>query len=299
MSKSILLSTDFKDLRLFRRGKVRDVYDLGSELLIISTDRISCFDVVLPSGIPYKGQVLTALSCFWFDFIRDITPHHFITADTKKYPAVLNKYAEKISGRSMLVKKTKPLAVECIVRGYLSGSGWKEYKERQSICGIKLPAGLRESDKLPEAIFTPSTKADAGHDINVDQKYIEGVVGKGTAEKIKSTSIELYKKTSEYALSKGVIIADTKFEFGIFSDEIILIDEVLTPDSSRFWPSDQYSPGKTQPSFDKQFVRDYLETLDWDKKPPAPKLPEDIIEKTSLKYLEAYKRLTGKELKKA
>lgn len=299
MSKSILLSTDFKDLRLFRRGKVRDVYDLGSELLIISTDRISCFDVVLPSGIPYKGQVLTALSCFWFDFIRDITPHHFITVDTKKYPAVLNKYAEKISGRSMLVKKTKPLAVECIVRGYLSGSGWKEYKERQSICGIKLPAGLRESDKLPEAIFTPSTKADAGHDINVDQKYIERVVGKGAAEKIKSTSIELYKKTSEYALSKGVIIADTKFEFGIFNDEIILIDEVLTPDSSRFWPSDQYSPGKTQPSFDKQFVRDYLETLDWDKKPPAPKLPEDIIEKTSLKYLEAYKRLTGKELKKA
>ena len=297
MNKEVLLSTDFSGLKLFRRGKVRDVYDLGDKLLIISTDRISCFDVVLPNGIPYKGRVLTGLSCFWFDFIKDVVAHHLITTDIDKYPDELKKFKNKLSGRSMLVLKTKPLPVECIVRGYLSGSGWKEYREKQSVCGIKLPSGLIESDKLPEIIFTPSTKADVGHDINVTQNYIEGLISKEVADQLKKISIGVYRKASEYAAARGVIIADTKFEFGIHEGKVIIIDEVLTPDSSRFWPKDAYVPGKAQPSFDKQFVRDYLETLDWDKTPPAPNLPQDIIEKTSQKYLEAYKRLTGKEPK--
>ncbi len=294
MNKNVLLTTDFKGLKLFKRGKVRDVYDLGDKLLIISTDRISCFDVVLPCGIPGKGDVLTSISLFWFDFIKGIIPNHLICAEPDIYPEETRKYKAELTGRSMLVKKTKPLPVECVVRGYLSGSGWKEYKDRQSVCGIPLPAGLKESDKLPEVLFTPSTKADVGHDMNVDQKYVEGIVGKETTEKLKNISIAIYKKASEYALSKGIIIADTKFEFGMHYDQMILIDEALTPDSSRFWPNDQYRPGKSQPSFDKQFVRDYLETLDWDKTPPAPKLPEEIIQKTSEKYLEAHKRLTGK-----
>ncbi len=296
MDKEILLKTDFKDLKLFRRGKVRDVYDLGDRLLIVSCDRISCFDVVLPCGIPRKGEVLTAISRFWFDFTKDILANHFITSDVKEYPKELRKYENDLFLRSMLVKKSKPLPVECIVRGYISGSGWKEYKERGSICGIKLPTGLRESDRLPEIIFTPSTKADVGHDQNVDRKYIEELIGKDLADKIAEKSIEIYKKASEYALGKGIIIADTKFEFGISGGELILIDEVLTPDSSRFWPADQYMPGKAQFSFDKQFVRDYLETLDWNKTPPAPLLPEDIIEKTASKYLEAYFRLTGERI---
>jgi phosphoribosylaminoimidazole-succinocarboxamide synthase len=298
MSDSVLLSTDFKDLKLFRRGKVRDVYDLKDKLLIVSTDRISCFDVVLPSGIPNKGRVLTALSCFWFDMIKPIVPHHLITADVNKYPEELQKHKKELAGRSMLVLKTKPLKVECVVRGYLSGSGWKEYQKSQSVCGIKLPAGLKESDKLPEIIFTPSTKEDKGHDVNVDQKYVEMQLGKDTADKIAQLSIKIYSEAADYALKHGIIIADTKFEFGVYNDEIILIDEVLTPDSSRFWPKDEYVPGKPQPSFDKQFVRDYLETLDWDKTPPGPKLPQDIIEKTSVKYIDAYKKLTGKEFKK-
>ncbi len=297
MNDNVLISTDFKDLRLHKRGKVRDVYDLGDKLLIVSTDRISCFDVVLLSGIPYKGWVLTNLSCFWFDFIKDITPHHFITSDINNYPKELQKYKSELSGRSMLVKKTRPLALECVVRGYLSGSGWKEYQEKQSVCGIKLPAGLLESDKLPEILFTPSTKADTGHDLNVDQKYAEGLVGKDTAYKLRKTSIDIYKKASDYALTRGIIIADTKFEFGIYDNEIILIDEALTPDSSRFWPADQYTPGQSQPSFDKQFVRDYLESINWNKAPPAPELPKEIIEKTTQKYIEAYRKLTGKELK--
>lgn len=296
MKEEILFSTDFKDLKFFRRGKVRDVYDLKDKLLIVSTDRISCFDVVLPEGIPYKGRVLTGLSVFWFGFLKSVTPHHFITADIDKYPQELKKYKEKLSGRSMLVLKAKPLPVECIVRGYLSGSGWKEYKEKQSVCGINLPQGLKESDRLPEIIFTPSTKADKGHDINVDQRYVEMLVGNDTADKIKLLSMRLYKKASDYALTRGIIIADTKFEFGIYNNEIVLIDEILTPDSSRFWPKNLYKPGRPSPSFDKQFVRDYLETLDWDKTPPAPKLTKDIIEKTSQKYLEAYRRLAGEEL---
>jgi len=296
MQKEILLNTDFSGLKLYKRGKVRDVYDLGNELLIVSTDRISCFDVVLSCGIPNKGQVLTSLSCFWFDFLKNIIPNHLITADVEKFPQEAKKFKDELLGRSMLVKKTKPLAVECIVRGYLSGSGWKEYQQKQSVSGVKLPAGLVESDKLPEIIFTPSTKADAGHDINVNQQYVEDLIGKEATEIVKKASIEIYRKASEYAREHGIIIADTKFEFGIYNQEVILIDEALTPDSSRFWPAEQYEPGKACPSFDKQFVRDYLEGLDWDKKPPAPKLPAEIIEKTRVKYLQAYKKLTGKEL---
>ncbi len=290
-----MLYTDFGDIKFHKRGKVRDVYDLGDKLLIVSTDRISCFDVVLPCGIPYKGRVLTALSIFWFELIKDIIPHHLISADIEDYPKELHKYKKELYGRSMLVKKTAPLAVECIVRGYLSGSGWKEYQKSSSVCGIKLPAGLLESAKLPQIIFTPSTKADAGHDINVTQEYVENSLGKETATRLKEISVAVYKKASDYALGRGVIIADTKFEFGRLDNKIILIDEVLTPDSSRFWPGEQYQPGRPQVSFDKQFARDYLEGIDWDN-PPAPEIPAEIIEKTSLKYLEAYQRITGKTL---
>jgi len=297
MASDIILKTEFSDLKLFRRGKVRDVYDLGDKLLIVSTDRISCFDVILPCAIPYKGKVLTSISVFWFNFIKDVIAHHLITADVEKYPAELKKYRDDLAGRSMLVLKTKPLPVECVVRGYLSGSGWKEYKQKQSICSIKLPPGLKESDKLEEPIFTPSTKADVGHDQNVNQEYIEGLIGRDMAEKLKNISIEIYKRARDYALQKGIIIADTKFEFGIYNNQVIIIDEALTPDSSRFWPLESYRPGQSQPSFDKQFVRDYLETLDWNKTPPAPSLPMEIIAKTTEKYLDAYRKLTGKELK--
>jgi len=296
MTKEVLLASDFKELKLYKRGKVRDVYDLGDKLLIVSTDRISCFDVVLPCGIPYKGEVLTALSLFWFDFIKDIIPNHLISVDIDKYPAELKEYKTQLLGRSMLVVKAQSLPVECVVRGYLSGSGWKEYKEKQSVCGIKLPGGLKESDKLPEIIFTPSTKADVGHDMNVDQGYVEGLIGQNSADELKRLSLAIYKRAGDYALSRGIIIADTKFEFGIYNNKLMLIDEVLTPDSSRFWPQDEYAPGRAQMSFDKQFVRDYLESLDWDKTPPAPGLPEEIIEKTARKYLQAYKRLTGSGL---
>jgi phosphoribosylaminoimidazole-succinocarboxamide synthase len=286
--------TELKEARLFKRGKVRDVYDLKDKLLVVSTDRISCFDVVLPTCIPHKGEILTQLSLFWFGFTKDIIPNHFISADIGDYPKELRAHGEMLKGRSMLVKKAKTVPVECVVRGYLSGSGWKEYKDRQSICGVKLPKGLRESDKLPEAIFTPSTKEDVGHDVNVSQAFVEKELGKDVTEKLKRTSIALYNKASRYAESKGIIIADTKFEFGVYNGEIILIDEILTPDSSRFWPKDGYRPGGPQPSFDKQFVRDYLETLDWDKTPPGPELPESVVEKTSEKYKQALIILTGK-----
>lgn len=294
MSSRVLLKTEFKGLPLFRRGKVRDVYDLGDKLLIVSTDRISCFDVVLPCAIPDKGKLLTSISVFWFDFIKDIIRHHLITTDVNKYPSILKKYAADLAGRSMLVLKTKPLAVECVVRGYLSGSGWKEYKQKQSVCGIDLPKGLRESEKLPEVIFTPSTKAEEGHDQNINQKYVEDLVGVELASRLKEISIAIYKLASDYALGKGIIIADTKFEFGIYQGQLIIIDEVLTPDSSRFWPLSDYQPGKTISSFDKQFVRDYLETLDWDKAPPAPTLPKEVINATTEKYFEAYRKLTSK-----
>ncbi|MEI8175361.1 MAG: phosphoribosylaminoimidazolesuccinocarboxamide synthase [Candidatus Omnitrophota bacterium] len=293
MADAVLLTTECKDLKFFRRGKVRDIYDLGDTLLIISSDRISCFDVVLPDGIPHKGYVLTALSKFWFSLMEGIIPHHLISTDVKDFPPAARQYLHQLEGRSMLVKKSKPLPVECIVRGYLSGSGWKEYQQTQSICGIKLPAGLKESDRLPEPIFTPSTKADVGHDMNVSQEHVAGMIGSGVTGELREKSIAIYKKASEYARTKGIIIADTKFEFGLQDGKLMLIDEVLTPDSSRFWPLDQYKPGAAQPSFDKQFVRDYLESISWDKNPPAPRLPADIIGKTSQKYLNALKVLSG------
>lgn len=297
MDAQTLKLTDFKELKLFKRGKVRDVYELKDALLIVSTDRISCFDVVLPTPIPHKGEVLTQLSLFWFKFSEDIIANHLITFDVDSLPKELAKYREVLKGRSILVKKAKLLPVECVVRGYLAGSGWKEYRNAQSVCGVRLPAGLKESSKLPEVIFTPSTKEEEGHDINVSYDYLEKKIGKDAARRIKEVSLSLYKKASLYADGRGIIIADTKFEFGIFGGEIILIDEILTPDSSRFWLKDSYREGVSCPSFDKQFVRDYLETLDWDKTPNnVPALPREIVEKTAEKYLEAYKRLTGREL---
>lgn len=296
MTGNTVSKTSFTDVDFFRRGKVRDVYDLKDKLLIISTDRVSCFDVVLPTCIPHKGEVLTALSLFWFDLTKDIVANHFLTADVDKYPQELAKHKDTLRGRSMIVKKAKPLPVECVVRGYLSGSGWKEYQASQSICGVKLPKGLRESDKLPEPIFTPSTKEDVGHDINVSEEYIRKQLGDKVTSRVRDLTLAIYKKAAAYAESKGIIIADTKFEFGTVGDEIILIDEVLTPDSSRFWPKDLYQPGKGQPSFDKQYVRDYLETLDWDKTPPGPELPENIVKETTNKYMKIYELLTGKKL---
>lgn len=293
MQNNIVLTTNFPDIPLLRRGKVRDVYGLGDKLLVVATDRISCFDVVLGCGIPEKGRVLTKISLFWFAYLKDIIENHLIVADVKKYPPELKKYEDSLKGRSMLVKKAKPLPIECIVRGYLSGSGWKEYKEKSSVCGISLPKGLKESQKLPQTIFTPSTKAEVGHDTNIDEAASKKLVGENFFIEVKTKSVALYEKAAKYAETKGIIIADTKFEFGIYNDKLILIDEVLTPDSSRFWPKDGYEPGKSQPSFDKQFVRDYLETLDWNKTPPAPEIPQDIIENTSQKYLQALKILAS------
>ncbi len=291
MNTKALTTIDLKGVKFFKRGKVREIYDLNDKLLIISSDRISCFDVILPTPIPGKGEVLTRLSEFWFDFTKDIIPNHLISADADEFPQELAQYKDLLRGRSMLVKKTEPLPVECVVRGYLSGSGWKDYKKTGAICGIRLPEGLQESDKLPEVIFTPSTKAEVGHDENVSQEYVEKQLGKKTTDRLKEVSIALYQKARDYAEKNGIIIADTKFEFGKLGDEIILIDEALTPDSSRFWPLDEYAPGKSQPSFDKQFVRDYLETLAWDKTPPGPDLPDEIVEKTRDKYLQALKIL--------
>ncbi|MGB2630886.1 MAG: phosphoribosylaminoimidazolesuccinocarboxamide synthase [Candidatus Omnitrophota bacterium] len=296
MTNETLRFSRLGDIEFFKRGKVREIYNLKDKFLMVATDRISCFDVVLPTEIPHKGEVLTKLSVFWFELTKDIISNHFLTANVDEFPEEVQKYKETLRGRSMLVKKANPMPVECVVRGYLSGSGWKEYKETQSICGIKLPKGLKESDRLPEPIFTPATKEDVGHDINVTQEYIERMIGEDVAAKLKDISMALYEKANSYAESKGIIIADTKFEFGTIEDEIILIDEVLTPDSSRFWPKDEYDPGKGQPSFDKQFVRDYLETLDWDKTPPAPELPEEIVTKTSEKYLQALRMITGREI---
>lgn len=264
--------------------------------MVVSTDRISCFDVVLPTCIPSKGKVLNQISIFWFAFTRDIISNHLITDRLDDYPQKLKKYKDILAGRSMLVKKAKTIPVECVVRGYLSGSAWKEYQKTQSVCGIKLPSGLKESDKLPQAIFSPSTKEDRGHDINVSEEFVAEKLGKDITQKIKEISLKIYKKASEYAESKGIIIADTKFEFGFYNDEIILIDEILTPDSSRFWPKDQYKPGGPQVSFDKQFVRDYLESIGWDKNPPAPPLPQEIVLKTKEKYLLAYNLITGRKL---
>jgi phosphoribosylaminoimidazole-succinocarboxamide synthase len=282
------------ELTLFKKGKVRNVYEIDDKLLIVATDRISAFDFILPSLIPGKGKVLTQLSMFWFDFTALVCPNHVITADADKFPPVLAPHRDMLDKRTMLVKKTEVVPVECVVRGYLSGSGWKEYKATGRVSGIKLPSGLRESGQLGEPIFTPSTKAEVGHDENVTLKEMRKIVGTALANKIKKVSLELYQRASLHALSKGIIIADTKFEFGLDKDELVLVDEVFTPDSSRFWPLATYAPGKGQPSLDKQFVRDYLESTKWDKKSDPPALPPDIIEMTSQKYLEIYKLLTGK-----
>ena len=281
-------------LPLFKKGKVRNVYEVDDKLLIVATDRISAFDFVLPSLIPYKGKVLTQLSRFWFDYTSLVVANHLIAADVDEFPPVLQKYREILDKRSMLVRKTRVVPIECVVRGYLSGSGWKEYKTSGKICGIKLPAGLVESDRLDEPIFTPSTKADVGHDENISFKEMEKVVGSALAKKIRKISLELYQKASLHALSKGIIIADTKFEFGLDGDDLVLIDEIFTPDSSRFWPLASYEPGKGQPSLDKQFVRDYLVSTKWDKQSDPPALPPDIIAKTSEKYLEIFRLLTDK-----
>jgi phosphoribosylaminoimidazole-succinocarboxamide synthase len=293
---SIILNTDLPDLTLVARGKVRDIYDLGETLLIVTTDRISAFDVIMDEGIPDKGYVLTQISAFWFRQMEDIIPNHIISTEVKDFPAVCQKYADILNGRSMLVKKAKPLPVECIVRGYISGSGWKDYKATGAICGIRLPAGLVESDKLEEPIFTPSTKAELGeHDENISFERCVELVGTETAEKIRDVTIAIYKRARDIAAGKGIIIADTKFEYGIHNGELIIIDECMTPDSSRFWPMDSYRPGGPQPSFDKQFLRDYLETLDWGKCAPPPPLPDEIVRKTGEKYREALVRLTGTE----
>ncbi len=296
MRVGTVYQTDLRDLKLFARGKVRDIYDLGEELLIVATDRISAFDVVLPAGIPGKGRVLTALSLFWFDYMKDIVGNHLITADVSRYPQPARKYAEELDGRSMLVRKAKPFPVECVVRGYLSGSGWIEYRESGSVCGVDLPGGMQESDRLPEPIFTPATKEAVGdHDINISFDEMISITGFDIASRLREYSLALYGKASEYAHGKGIIIADTKFEFGLYRGEVILIDEVLTPDSSRFWPASRYAPGGAQESFDKQFVRDYLLTLDWDRQAPGPELPEDVIGATSEKYREALRIITGSE----
>ncbi|MCF6156017.1 MAG: phosphoribosylaminoimidazolesuccinocarboxamide synthase [Candidatus Brocadia sp.] len=293
-----LLTTNIPELKLCNRGKVRDIYEINDTLLIIATDRISAFDVVLPSGIPYKGKVLTGLSEFWFKYTADIIENHLITTQIEKMNNdFIAKHKGILQGRSMLVKRVDVIPVECVIRGYLAGSGWKEYQKTQSICGIKLPAGLKESDKLPEPIFTPSTKAATGHDENITFSKVIDMVGKKLAEELKEKSMKIYLTASDYARDRGIIICDTKFEWGITKDsKTILIDEVLTPDSSRFWPQEGYEPGKPQHSYDKQFIRDYLESIHWDKKPPAPPLPPHIIQKTSEKYLGAYKALTGKSL---
>lgn len=291
-----LFKTDFPELKLVKRGKVRDIYDLGESLLIVSTDRISAFDVVMDDPIPDKGKILNQMSLFWFDLLKDIIENHVITSDPEEYPDVCKKYKKELEGRSMLVKKAVPLKIECIVRGYLAGSGWKEYKEKGSICGIKLPGGLKQAERLPEPIFTPSTKAEKGHDENITFDEAKKIVGDKIAEEIREISIEIYKRGSRFAEERGIIIADTKFEFGLCDGKLILIDEVLTPDSSRFWPKEEYTPGRPQKSFDKQFLRDYLESIGWSKEPPPPKLPLEIIEKTRKRYLEAFRRITGKNL---
>jgi phosphoribosylaminoimidazole-succinocarboxamide synthase len=292
MAGQVVVKTDFRDLTLKGRGKVRDIYDLGDTLLIVATDRISAFDVVMPNPIPDKGMVLTQISRFWFEAFRDIVPNHLISTDVEDFPEVCDPYREVLAGRTMWVKKTDPLPVECVVRGYLSGSGWAEYGARGEVCGIKLPGGLMESSKLEEPIFTPATKAEVGaHDENISFERAIEIVGREQAEQIKTISISIYQRGCEMAEKKGIIIADTKFEFGIAAGKLLLIDEVLTPDSSRFWPEDEYHPGGPQKSFDKQFLRDYLLSLDWDKSPPAPQLPQEIIEKTRERYLEALKRL--------
>jgi phosphoribosylaminoimidazole-succinocarboxamide synthase len=297
-----VLTTSLGNRKPDRTGKVRDIYDFGDRLLIVATDRISAFDYILGSGIPDKGKVLTQISRFWFDRMRAVVPNHIVSMDPGEYPADAKPAAAMLRGRSMLVTTTEPLPIECVARGYLSGSGWKDYQSTGAVCGHQLPKGLRESDRLPQPIFTPATKAQSGHDINISEDEAANIVGRGVSEKVKALTLRIYAEGVAYAEKLGIIIADTKFEFGILpgagrpEDRVILIDEVLTPDSSRFWPQDGYKPGGAQPSFDKQFVRDYLESIKWNKQPPVPSLPAGVIEKTREKYIEAFRRLTGKEL---
>ena len=289
-----LYDTVFPDLILLRQGKVRDIYDLGDALLMVATDRISAFDVVMPSPIPGKGRILTQMSRFWFEMMEGLIPNHLITADVERFPEACHPYVDIIGDRSMLVRKAEPLSVECIVRGYLSGSGWKSYLESGRLCGMRLPEGLEESDRLPEPMFTPSTKADIGaHDENISFEQVENMVGKDLAARLRDVSMAIYERAVEFAESRGIIIADTKFEFGLIDGELALIDEILTPDSSRFWPKDTYRPGGAQKSFDKQYVRDYLLSLGWNQRPPAPELPPEVVENTRKKYEEALRRLTG------
>jgi phosphoribosylaminoimidazole-succinocarboxamide synthase len=291
-----ILQLDLPGVKKVRSGKVREVFDLGDSFLLVASDRISAFDVIMPNGIPRKGEVLTQISHFWFRQFSSLVPNHLLAGAEDPLPKLLQPFGAQLARRSMIVKKAKPLAIECIVRGYLSGSGWKEYKKSQTVCGLSLPGGLTESAELPEPIFTPSTKAEAGHDENISFAEACKITGPELATQARDLSLKIYRAGRDYARQHGIIIADTKFEFGLFEGKLILIDEVLTPDSSRFWPADQYAPGQGQPSFDKQFVRDYLETLTWDKTPPGPQLPEEVVARTSAKYLEAYERLTGKPL---
>jgi phosphoribosylaminoimidazole-succinocarboxamide synthase len=291
---TVVWETNFSGVPLRGRGKVRDIYDLGDRLLIVASDRLSAFDVVLPTPIPDKGRVLTQISVFWFETLRDIVPHHVVS--TTEFPRELAPYEDQLRGRAMLVRKTQPLPIECVVRGYLSGSGWKDYKMTGGICGIPLPPGLRESEKLPEPIFTPATKAQSGHDENISFSDAAARVGQRIAERVREISLDIYRRATELAAARGILIADTKFEFGLDGDALIWIDEALTPDSSRFWPGEGYAPGRSQPSFDKQYVRDYLERIGWAKTPPGPELPTDVVEATSRKYREAYRRITGREL---
>jgi phosphoribosylaminoimidazole-succinocarboxamide synthase len=295
----VVRETNFAGIPPAARGKVRDIYDLGDKLLIVASDRLSAFDVVLPAGIPDKGRVLTQLSVFWFDLLKDVIPNHVLSAT--EFPAAFTSYQEELAGRSMVVRKTNPLPIECVVRGYVSGSGWKDYRATGKICGIDLPGGLRESDKLPEPIFTPATKAATGHDENISFEQAASAIGRELAERVRNVSIEIYRRATKYAAPRGILLADTKFEFGLLksaagADELVWIDEALTPDSSRFWPASQYQPGGPQPSFDKQYVRDYLERIQWPKTPPGPELPPDVVAATRARYREAYRILVGHEL---
>jgi len=296
MATEPLLTLDLPGIKKLKSGKVREVFDLGDRLLFVATDRISAFDVIMPNGIPRKGEVLTQISYFWFAQTESFQPNHLLSRAGDPLPSELQPFDGKIARRSMIVKKVQPLAIECVVRGYLAGSGWKEYQKSRTVCGIKLPPGLKESSELPEPIFTPATKAETGHDENISFEEACKITGSEIAEQARAASLRIYYFARDYARQRGIIIADTKFEFGILDGKLILIDEVLTPDSSRFWPADQYAPGKSQASFDKQFVRDYLETLDWNKTAPGPMLPDDVVAKTTAKYLEAYERLTGRKL---
>jgi phosphoribosylaminoimidazole-succinocarboxamide synthase len=294
---SVLLRTDYPELQLHASGKVRDVYNLDQDhLLFVATDRLSAFDYILATGIPHKGRILTQISLFWFDFLKDIVPNHLVTADVSRYPAAIREHADELRGRSMVVMRAEMFSVECVARGYLSGSGWKEYQETGTVCGIKLPPGLKESEQLPEPLFTPATKASTGHDINISFEEMCQRVDPELSRQLRDLTLRIYKKAADYARQRGIIIADTKFEFGQTAQGITLADEVLTPDSSRFWPADTYQPGKAQDSYDKQYVRDYLEEIRWNKQPPAPALPQEVARRTSEKYLEAYRQLTGREL---